>query len=297
VDGEYRRFGYTRVLRSFILPEHWGELKESPIWIDDGEHSGAYLVFDRRGVATVRDGDGPDSRVMREFYDPFAEDAVVRLFATGVRNAYDLVWHDNGFLYVAVNGGSGKGHTPDNPETDLDEELKGLPRQDDILFWLSRGDYAGHANPLRDEYVAFGGNPTAGVDPLEIDMYPVGLEPNSRFDPARAYSLGPNWSPTGTIVYEGYPGTPEFDGAVVFSNYSKGNNLRLITLDEDGGVAGDFFILDSDGEEIASIDPIDIALGDDGRIYVATLPRSNGRGKLIRLDPAIEIRADVGAAD
>jgi glucose/arabinose dehydrogenase len=36
-------------------------------------------------------------------YNPFAANAPVKIFATGIRNAYDLVWHRNGNLYVPTN--------------------------------------------------------------------------------------------------------------------------------------------------------------------------------------------------
>ena len=33
-------------------------------------------------------------------YDPYAAGAPLTLYATGVRNAFDLVWHSNGHLYA-----------------------------------------------------------------------------------------------------------------------------------------------------------------------------------------------------
>ena len=73
-----------------------------PIAMGDGK----FLVFAENGTATVEDQDG---NVIETFYDPFAEDAVVKIFATGVRNAYDLVWHSNGQLYVPTNGSAAGG--------------------------------------------------------------------------------------------------------------------------------------------------------------------------------------------
>jgi hypothetical protein len=37
-------------------------------------------------------------------YDPYAPSAPVTFYATGIRNAYDLLWHSNGQLYVPANG-------------------------------------------------------------------------------------------------------------------------------------------------------------------------------------------------
>jgi len=102
------------------------------------------------------------------YYNPFAADAPVKLFATGVRNAYDLVWHSNGHLYVPTNGSAAGGNTPDDPNTAVDEGLTGVSSQDDFLFDVREGFYYGHPNPLREEYVLNGGNPTREVDPQEV---------------------------------------------------------------------------------------------------------------------------------
>ncbi|MHC5832064.1 MAG: hypothetical protein ACYT04_92835, partial [Nostoc sp.] len=36
-------------------------------------------------------------------YNPFKQGAAVTIFASGIRNAYDLVWHTNGQLYAPAN--------------------------------------------------------------------------------------------------------------------------------------------------------------------------------------------------
>lgn len=45
-------------------------------------------------------------------YDPYALGAPVKIYATGVRNAVDLVWHSNGQLYVPTNGSAGGSNAP-----------------------------------------------------------------------------------------------------------------------------------------------------------------------------------------
>ena len=45
-------------------------------------------------------------------YDPYAADAPLTLYATGVRNAFDLVWHRNGHLYVPTNGSAARRQRP-----------------------------------------------------------------------------------------------------------------------------------------------------------------------------------------
>ncbi|MET0448069.1 MAG: malectin domain-containing carbohydrate-binding protein [Aeromicrobium sp.] len=44
-------------------------------------------------------------------YDPYAANAPLKIYATGIRNAYDLVYHSNGHLYVATNGTAGGGNS------------------------------------------------------------------------------------------------------------------------------------------------------------------------------------------
>ncbi|MEL7238254.1 MAG: Ig-like domain-containing protein, partial [Planctomycetota bacterium] len=113
-------------------------------------------------------------------YDPFAVGAPVQLFATGVRNAYDLVWHSNGNLYAPTNGSAAGGNTPASPQPtdsefgddridlalngpfsgDFVPALNGVSEtQNDYLYKLEEGGYYGSPNPIRDEWVLNGGNP------------------------------------------------------------------------------------------------------------------------------------------
>ena len=45
-------------------------------------------------------------------YNPFAPNAPLTIYARGVRNAYDLVWHSNGQLYAPANGSAAGGVIP-----------------------------------------------------------------------------------------------------------------------------------------------------------------------------------------
>ncbi|MEM9528983.1 MAG: Ig-like domain-containing protein, partial [Bacteroidota bacterium] len=45
-------------------------------------------------------------------YNPYYVDAPLTLYGTGIRNAYDLVWHTNGQLYVPTNGTAGGSNSP-----------------------------------------------------------------------------------------------------------------------------------------------------------------------------------------
>ena len=135
-------------------------------------------------------------------YDPFADDAPVTIYATGLRNAYDMAWHSNGRLYVPTNGSAAGGNTPQSPQPDSAEfgddridlgengpftgdfipGLNNVPQtQNDYLFRVVEGGYYGHPNPTRDEWVLNGGNPTSGVDSAEVSAYPTGTRPDRNY--------------------------------------------------------------------------------------------------------------------
>ena len=123
-------------------------------------------------------------------YDPFAADAPLTIYASGVRVGYDMLWHSNGHLYTSTNGSAAGGNTPGTPNGSviprrIDQAehgpyngpevigLKNVPMTEpDLFLKLERGGYYGHPNPTRGEYVLNGGNPTGGKDPFEVVSYP-----------------------------------------------------------------------------------------------------------------------------
>ncbi|HEX8914153.1 MAG TPA: Ig-like domain-containing protein, partial [Humisphaera sp.] len=100
-------------------------------------------------------------------YDPWAANAPVKIYATGVRNAYDLVWTRDGKLYAPTNGSAAGGATPSTPAgtfsgTRIDTAtngpfttpaVTGIPNvnisEPDYLFKIEQGGYYGHPNPTR----------------------------------------------------------------------------------------------------------------------------------------------------
>ena len=213
-------------------------------------------------------------------YNPAAPGAPLTLYATGVRNAYDLLWHSNGSLYAPINGSAAGGNTPGTPgapagATSPDgKACRAVPaltdvRQtlDDYLFRVEPGAYYGHPNPKRGQFVLNGGNPTSGVDPEEIPAYPVGTLPEKHWKPA-AFSFGKNLSPTGTIEYKN---PAAFNGALrgkmLVCRYSGGDDVIVLSLGPTGEVV----------ESISGIegltrlmDPLDIAEDvTTGNLYVS----------------------------
>jgi len=81
----------------------------------------------------------------------------VKIFATGLRNAYDIVYTESGRFYVWDNGpNTGWGGTPNN--TCLNTIDNGGTKYHDGLHLISQGYYAGHPNPTRGNKAnTFGG--------------------------------------------------------------------------------------------------------------------------------------------
>jgi hypothetical protein len=147
-------------------------------------------------------------------YDPYAAGAPVTLYATGVRNAYDLAWHSNGQLYSAANGSAAGGNVPATPPDFASSPacqrrgytgpaapgVNGAATQKDWLFRVVQGGYYGHPNPLRCEWLMNGGNPTAATEANELAEYPVGTTPDPNYR-GFAYDFDYNKSPNGMIEY------------------------------------------------------------------------------------------------
>ncbi|WP_118136145.1 carbohydrate-binding protein [Oceanicella sp. SM1341] len=230
------------------------------------------------------------------YYNPFAEDAVLSIYGEGIRNGYDLVWHSNGFLYVPTNGTAAGGNTLDDPNTAINEETTNAPKQYDFLFQVQEGGYYGHPNPLLGHYVLNGGNPTAGVDPNEANTgsggsqsYPVGVMPDPDYDVEGAYSLDFNKSPNGVTEYTSNVFGGSLQGAILFAQFSQGDNVRVIKVDPvTGRVTGDDVLRRPGGEVIDDyIDPLDIVENPEtGQLYLVTLNRGTGASQIILLTPA-----------
>lgn len=233
------------------------------------------------------------------FYNPFAPDAVLSIYATGVRNAYDLVWHSNGNLYVPTNGTASGGKTPTDPtQPGLDTTIANSPKQYDYFFTIDEGGYYGHPNVLRDQYILNGGNPTGGRDPNEVvggndgnsntDGYQTGVQPDADYDIDGVYNLGYNQSPNGAIEYTGGAFGSNLKGAVLFAQFSTGDNVRYIRVDAQGNIIDDDVLRRPDGSVIDDyIDPLDIIENPvTGQLYLMTLNRSTGASQLILLTPA-----------
>ncbi len=234
-------------------------------------------------------------------YNPYAPNAPVKIYATGVRNAYDLVWHSNGSLYVPTNGSAAGGKTPDNPNTtDINEALTNVATQSDYLFKVDQGGYYGHPNPTRseykrshgiqnpDEYILNGGNPTSGQDLGEVvaqgsnQGYPVGTQPDSNYK-FFAYDFGRNRSPNGVIEYKSNTFGGTLKNQLLVVEYSGGDDILALKPDANSNIPS------ADVTQAARgfTNPLDLIENTlNGNLYVAELINENtGEGQISLLKP------------
>ncbi len=222
-------------------------------------------------------------------YNPYAADAPVKIYASGVRNAYDLVWHSNGKLYVPTNGSAAGGNTPDNPATPQNEALFNVATQDDYLFKVEPGGYYGHPNPKRREYVMNGGNPTSSADPAEVVAtgvyagYPAGTQPESKYR-GFTYNFGRNRSPNGVLEYKSNAFGGKLKGKLLVVEYSAGDDILALPLGADGNV-----LKAEVTQVIAGLsDPLDLIEDTrNGNLYLAELVGGGTSGKISLLRPSV----------
>ena len=223
------------------------------------------------------------------FYNPFEDDAPVRVFANGQRNAYDLVWHSNGFLYVPTNGSAGGANAPDDPSTPEFEGITNIPTRNDYLFAVEEGGYYGHPNPILGNFILNGGNPTAGNDLAEVTTYAEGTaaDPNYR---GFAFDFSRNVSPNGAAEFTSDVFGTNLQGALIVTQYSNPNSLIALTPGLDGNIVDNQEISRADGSVISIQDPLDVIVNPaTGQMYVITFERNSAFGsssKLILLNPA-----------
>lgn len=172
-------------------------------------------------------------------YDPFAPGAPLTVFATGVRNAYDLVWHTNGQLYVPTNGSTNGGNIPASTAGapcarggayagPAVPGLVNVPAQNDFLYRVVQGGYYGHPNPHRCEFAMNGGNPSARTDPAEVPQYTIGVMPDANYRGA-AHDFGLHRSPDGIIEYRHGRFGAALQGKLLVVRYSQGDDIVALT--------------------------------------------------------------------
>jgi glucose/arabinose dehydrogenase len=231
-------------------------------------------------------------------YDPFASDAPLTLYATGTRNAFDVLWHSNGRFYAPVNGASAGGNSPATPDLAapaalprrIDADSRGtydgppvpplvnIPvTEQDTFVRLEKGGYYGHPNPARAEYVLDAGHSSNNPSPFDIPQYPMGTMPDRNWR-SPAFNFGKNLAPCGLIEYKS-DACPALKGKILVTRFSGGKDLLVLSPGPGGEIS----------ESIAGIDGFTrlgspLSLAEDpsnGFIYVSEF----GSKKLSLLRP------------
>ncbi|KAA6438469.1 T9SS type A sorting domain-containing protein [Dyadobacter flavalbus] len=164
-------------------------------------------------------------------YNPYATNAPLKIYASGIRNAYDLVWHTNGQLYAPANGSAAGGNTPASiagtrrPDGTFYNgpsipATSGVQVQNDWLFRIKPNGYYGHPNPLRGEYVSNRGN-------KDNSKYPttVGADINYR---GAAFDFDLNRSPNGVIEYKSNTFNGALKGKLLVCRFSGGGDIIVL---------------------------------------------------------------------
>jgi glucose/arabinose dehydrogenase len=267
-------------------------------WGDRPEHllNAALLRIDVAAISSppldVKTEDGGT-------YNPFGATAPLTVYASGLRNGYDMVWHSNGRLYVPTNGSSSGGNTPGTPSplpascsSRMDSSTNGaytgpsvpaltnVGTQDDFLFRVVKGGYYGHPNPTRCEWTLNGGNPTSSVDPADVSAYPVGTAADRNWRNF-SYDFGPHFSPDGAIEYKSDAFGGALRGKLLVTRYSAGDDVIALTP---GGSNLDITSADAGITGFTGFtDPVDLTEDPNGKgnLYVSEF----GAQKLTLLRP------------
>jgi hypothetical protein len=174
--------------------------------------------------------------------------------------------------------------------TTVNEALKGVGTQNDYLFKVEQGGYYGHPNPLRQEYIMNGGNPTSGVDPAEVakvtdpntgTVYP-GYAVGTQADPnyrGFAYDFGRNRSPNGIIEYKSNTFNGALKNKLLVVEYSGGNDILALETDLNGNIPRGKVTQVVSGLS----DPLDLiedTRKNIGNLYVAELINDGAAGRI-----------------
>ncbi|WP_432479592.1 putative Ig domain-containing protein [Nocardioides sp. GXQ0305] len=286
-------------------------------WGNRGETllSAALLTFDPDEVWAQVQANGPINVQTVDKggpYNPFAAGAPLKIYATGIRNAYDLVHTDNGRIYVPTNGTASGGNSPgvtanggtltrtgQVPGQDVTDvcrtrRIDGTPytapsvpavtnhsTQRDFLFDVEQGGYYGHPNPSRCEWVLNNGGLPEGAG-SNGSQYPATVQPDRNYR-GWAYDFEFNKSPNGVIQYRSSAFGGKLKGRLMVVRFSNFDDIITLQPGSDGEVLGG-----QPGSTIGGFsgfdDPLDIVEDTDtGNLYVNSYDQSGGAPKLYLL--------------
>ncbi len=151
------------------------------------------------------------------------------------------------------------------------------------------GIYYGHPNPVRDEDLLNGGNPTSGVDPAEVvardgySGYTAGTRPDPNYQ-GFAYEFGRNRSPDGIIEYQSNTFGGALKNQLLVVEYSGGKDILALQPGANGDIASEGITQIVSGLQ----NPLDLTENTrNGNLYVAELvDETSGQGQISLLRPA-----------
>ena len=250
------------------LDNAWGQRGEQLL-------TAATLVFNPADTKVVAAAGGGASINVQTAgggtYNPYLSASPLKIYASGIRNAYDLVWHTNGHLYVATNGTAGGANTPgvtaNADGTFTRQAADGIPgfstvdgrdvtsqctrrgytggtvaptsniaTQRDLLFDVKPGKYYGHPNPERCEFVLnAGNNPATPTAPGTAESkYVSGQKADPNYGGV-AFDFEFNKSPDGALEYTSSAFGGQLKGRLVITRFSQNNDLIFLQPDASTG--------------------------------------------------------------
>jgi hypothetical protein len=204
--------------------------------LDLGKLNGITLPLDVQTTATqsvINAAPAVAWKMSDGTYNPYGSTSPLTIYGSGVRNAYDLLWHSNGQLYVPTNGSGGGGNSPasvagtrrpngsfySGPAIPATNSIK---VQYDWLFRINPNrpiGYFGHPNPLRGEYVL---NRGYADNPLYLPS--IGPDANYRI----GYNFGLNNSPNGVLEYKSNTFNGILKGKILVCRFSGGGDIAVM---------------------------------------------------------------------
>jgi|GEM_PF-1947953 len=181
-------------------------------------------------------------------YNPYASTSPLTIYASGIRNAYDLVWHSNGYLYTATNGSNYGGNTPASvPGTRRPDgtfysgpavpATTNVVTQPDLLYRINPNvtfggrdyhGYFGHTNPRRGEYVLNRGY-------ADNKKYASTTGADANFG-GIAFNFDVNKSPNGTLEYKSTTFNGALKGKLLVCRFSNNDDVIVLTPGADGNI-------------------------------------------------------------
>ena len=237
-------------------------------------------------------------------------DAPLRIFATGLRNAYDVVLTQSGKLFTIDNGGNQDlGGVPildanGKPTNQFNNGGTGSP---DFLYLLADGSYYGHPDPTRGNQTGAVLSYGDGSQPQVLASIPnaaaavptgVQIAPGFVIDPSKFTSSAARLalegqftagqqslaqfgaSTNGLMVYTATTFNGEITGDLITASFD--GTLKLIQLAPDGVTVQGVTTLATPGGT-----PLDLVQGPGGSIWVAQI----GAGQILALTPSDQASA------